>query len=381
MMKKILLFVLVCGLVVGCGKKDTQQTPLETYTVKLSDSSAPLYFTGSVSPIRIISVATPEAGTINQQFFHYGQQVNKNDKLFIIISTKLEENFRTAVSTYLKAMDDYADKHRKFTGSQELHHLKFISDDDYYAAQNASKESYLALLEARYKLEAIFKKAGIHEQVTKFHFDNREEIFKIFSTKHDSLIIHAPAAGIALFPSKTTERSSHNASKEISVGSEVKAGQTLLVLGDINGIKINIDVNEININQINRGEKVIVTGPAFSQYTLHGVITAVNTQAKTQASQQPTFPVTIEVPHLTTQEQQSIHVGMTAKVKVTLDQPQILSVPIAAVTHQGSQAYVQQQDPKTGRTRQVAVTTGRTTQDTVEITKGLNAGDIIVINH
>ena len=69
---------------------------------------------------------------------------------------------------------------------------------------------------------------------------------------------------------------------------------------------------------------------------------------------------------------------MTARIDlITLDRPDALMVPLAAVQLKGEERFVQVKDKATGQLKTVQVTTGITTADTVEIVSGLVAGDEI----
>jgi HlyD family secretion protein len=73
-------------------------------------------------------------------------------------------------------------------------------------------------------------------------------------------------------------------------------------------------------------------------------------------------------------------VGMTAALEIIIhEKPDALMVPISAVKDEQGKRYVVRK--KSGASadpgEKVEVTTGYTTQDNVEIVKGIKAGDII----
>ncbi len=60
--------------------------------------------------------------------------------------------------------------------------------------------------------------------------------------------------------------------KRIIKGDQVKQGDVLAVIGDNDGLMVHIEVSEFNINQLKIGQKVQVTGAAFPNFILQGMI-------------------------------------------------------------------------------------------------------------
>ncbi|MDD2309388.1 MAG: hypothetical protein PHH91_07365, partial [Desulfuromonadaceae bacterium] len=74
-----------------------------------------------------------------------------------------------------------------------------------------------------------------------------------------------------------------------------------------------------------------------------------------------------------------IMAGMTAKLEIMIyENPNALMVPLSSVTEEQGKRFVSRK--KAGSAAQkVEVTTGYTTQDAVEILKGLKEGDVIEV--
>jgi HlyD family secretion protein len=157
----------------------------------------------------------------------------------------------------------------------------------------------------------------------------------------------------------------------------VKQGDLLALIGDVSGLTIHINVNEFNVNQLIVGQKVIVTGTAFPQYNLQGHIASVDRQGQANQGGLPVFPVEVIVPTLTSEQQAVIHMGMSAKVEITIESEPVISVPLAAVFEKNGMSYVKVQKNK--KIQDVLVKTGQTTENAVVIEANLKAGDNIVI--
>jgi multidrug efflux pump subunit AcrA (membrane-fusion protein) len=75
----------------------------------------------------------------------------------------------------------------------------------------------------------------------------------------------------------------------------------------------------------------------------------------------------------------SLKPGMTANLAVQVDRrADVLLVPLRAVRTQGNQKIVTVENQ--GKSQQVPVSTGLSNDTQVEITKGLQEGDLVVLN-
>ena len=93
----------------------------------------------------------------------------------------------------------------------------------------------------------------------------------------------------------------------------------------------------------------------------------------------PTFPVTVEIPSISSMQRELIHVGMNAKVEVAIKTPPQITIPITAVFQEQGQNKVTIIDPTTGKPKTVSVSTGATTQNNVIIHSGIKAGTQVIV--
>lgn len=379
-MKKIILLLMSMTLVslVACHHKNKKaHAPEEkTFEVRQQDHNEHLYFNGVLTPLRIHNVSVPVDGTVEAQLFHYGDAVKKDQLLFKIQSSTLEKDFHSSLADYLKARHEYEERKRKFVGSQELWKLQFIPANEFYSDRNALEEAHTNLVQSQYKLQQVLDMLDNKADFKSIALKTPAEIDQMLAQRKDELLISSPQPGLALAPDKQLGNS--ETTDTLKPGSTVKAGQTLLNVGDMSGLRIFLKVNEINVNQIKMGQPVTVTGAAFPGITLHGAVTAINIQADSQSSALPSFPITVEIPTLTPEQQKVVHVGMSAKVSITLSHPQEILIPIAAVTHRHNKEWVQRTDPQKKHSESVAINAGKTTATEVTVEKGLASGDRIV---
>ena len=150
------------------------------------------------------------------------------------------------------------------------------------------------------------------------------------------------------------------------------------MIGDLQGISIEIDVPEIDIDKIKPGMEAIVSGIAFGKHQLKGQLVAVNGQASNNGSGGlPSFTALVEVKSLTAEQQPWIKVGMSAAVELNSDNKNQLVVPIAAVKREQGNSIVHIQLAQ-GAIKKRIITTGPAQADSVVIESGLNVGDVVV---
>ncbi|MFU8798047.1 MAG: efflux RND transporter periplasmic adaptor subunit [Gammaproteobacteria bacterium] len=368
-----------CGFFIlsGCSSKQEENTAI--ITAELKPVTKTFYFNGTVKPLEVAHVASPIEGVIEKKNFRYGQTVKEGDLLVSINSSKLEQDYQMALVGYLKARDTLATAKKKFAGTEELMKHELISQMEFDAEKQAFGSSSFDFLQAQLKLEELAKRGmnfNIDQSVT-----DPKEIEKMLRTDVKIQEIKATKSGVILFPIKTNEESSKEG-VGIEVGSQVKQGQVLLTIGDLSGITTEIQVTEMDIHQIKAGQKITVSGPAFPNMQLPGSIRMVGSQAKATmggAGSPPTFVVEVVIPIVTPEQRKRIHVGMSAKVGLTLEYPSAILLPINAITEKFGEPYVKKIDLKTKKIEEVHVKTGKTTLTDVVVESGVAAGDKIII--
>jgi len=377
-----LLLVILSFAMVGCGSDNAKkkQAPT-TITIKPEQIVTNLYFTATVNPIKVTNVVSPVTGIIAEKDFEYGQQIKKGQKLVVVASEALETEFAEALSGYLKAKQDEGTSKRRFTEDSDLYKIGVISRNQFEQSQSEYDNANLTLYNAREKLFDLIRKRklGIESEVKLLDIHDIKAVSATLGKEFNKQVITSPANGIALFPQGS---SASDTDTQVNVGAEVKnAGQVITAIGDFSGIALQIKVNEVNINQIHQGQKVVITGTAFPNISLNGYVDSIDAQAKTSGSSMPEFNVTIKVPELTPEAKKIIKVGMTSKVKISITHKETTTLPINAVIIKDGESYVKMKDPQTGKVKEIPVKTGETFQNKVQILGGLKPGDVVVIGH
>ncbi len=378
----IVILTVAAGLLCSCGSKDKADVSCESeiVTVSMKPLVTNLLYAGSVQPLKAVVVTTPADGVVEDMAFHYGDVVKAQQPLFVISSGKFQADFKNALMQYVKAKTDFTNNESLFKEAEFLHNNKLISDDDYKGRKTNFFTSQLGLVQSKDALMTMMKQLDMKN----FNFEELKisDIDKISALLHqqensEKIHIVSPASGVVLLAT----REENDTAVKTSKGSQVKQGDMLAMIGDLSGLVVHISVNEFNINELKVGQKVKVSGTAFSQFTLDGQISGIDRQAQTSSGGVPVFAVEIVVPKLTSEEQSIIHVGMSAKVQINIEGPPVVTVPFSAVYVKNNMSFVKMQDRHTHKIIEVPVKAGATTEDAVVILSPLKAGDKIVVTH
>lgn len=150
------------------------------------------------------------------------------------------------------------------------------------------------------------------------------------------------------------------------------------MIGDLSGIRVEIDVPEIDIEHIRPGMTAHISGVALGKQSLQGELVAVNAQAvATSGNTLPSFNAVVEVKALTATQRHWIKVGMSAAIELTLEGDQELLIPIAAVKQEKGGSVVTLREAN-GKTSVRPISTGAADVDKVVVESGLSEGDVVV---
>ena len=375
-MRVLIWFFLALQLLACSHPKETADNFV---TVQKEAQTNNLYFTAVIQPLKITVIPAPAEGTIVEMPHQYGETVQTGETIFELASTKFISDYKSALMQYVKAKSDFNTNQTQLTESEFLHKNQLISDDDFKMKRANFYAAQLTLLQAKDTLDGLLKQLNLKEE--DLHQLSINDIDKINKAMHSNvdaqtIFIKAPTAGILLSPPKNEDEA-----KKLGKGDLIKQGDVLALMGDMSGVRVTIKVNELSINQLHANQNAIITGPAFSDFSLHGKIARIDRQAQTSNSSLPLFAVEVIVPKLSVQEKEAIRVGMSARVEVlTLAHPALI-IPIQTVFSQQGKAYVQRFNPTTQALETIHITPGKTTLDGITVLAGLNAGDKIVRTH
>lgn len=375
-MKHSIFVILFFLLLPSCSRQPSLSNS-HVISVQSHALAQSLFYSGTVQPLKTIVIPSPAEGVVVDMSFQYGELIKSGQLLFLLSSSKFVTDYKAALMQYIKAKSEFNNSQTQLAEAQFLHKNQLISDDEYKTKKANFYGNQLALLQAKDVLDTLSKQLNINNiDLYKLTIADIDKITKAMHLQmnYDNLRIIAPTSGVLLSPNKSEEET-----KKITKGDIVKQGDVLAIIGDMSGISVQVKVNELTVNQLDVGQPVKVTGIAFPDDILEGKIERIDRQGEVSNGSLPTFAVKVIVPHLTPEQQKIIHVGMSAKVEIDIEEQAKMTIPLNALTEKDGVSYVKFYDEKKQLTREVAIKTGKTTLDSVTVLSGLKLGDKIIV--
>lgn len=372
----LLSTIVILSCLVACNhSKKPQKEQLQTYTVQLTPLHKTLYFTGTLQPLHVSTLTSPMDAVIESMHYHYGQAVKNDDVVFTLNSAELQRQYNDTLTEYLKAKDSYTIAKSKFTGTEDLWAAGLISKNNYLSEKSSLNTARVTLMQDTRKLTEMLEKMDDvkTETLSKLSFAEFDKVNLALTSQHNLIRLKSPTNGVLLYPPKSTD----DPTGRMTVGSPIKAGQVLALMGDLSGVSIEIDVPEIDITELKVGMKATIRGVALGKEALKGKLVAINGQASaTNGTALPSFTANVEVINLTPAQQALIKVGMSAAVELSIDSSDKMLIPIAAISqHQGKNIVIIR--TADGKTTSQSIITGSVDGDRVVVESGLKIGDVI----
>ncbi len=162
------------------------------------------------------------------------------------------------------------------------------------------------------------------------------------------------------------------------VGDLVYSTTTVVTLADLSNLRVRAFVDETDISQVEIGQEVEITFDAFPGKQFRGQVLEVPLQG-TLSQNVMTYevPMSLEGP-----EDVPLKTGMTANLKIVVGRREnVLLVPALAVQQGEEGNVVMVQDSPQGPAMQTPVEVGLSDGLYVEVVRGLNEGDQVVIEY
>ncbi len=169
----------------------------------------------------------------------------------------------------------------------------------------------------------------------------------------------------------------YDASDRIREGTEMYPGRAVYYLPDMSRMQIKANVHESVVDRIKVNQKATIRLDAFSDTKLAGTVSSVAGMAASTYSNVQNYETVILIDQLP--EKLAIKPGMTAEVDILVGTyADVICVPVGAITEHFEQTYVYVLTG--GKAARRSVTTGRVTHSFVEITEGLQVGEVVALD-
>lgn len=215
------------------------------------------------------------------------------------------------------------------------------------------------------RLAADVVAARLQLETTEVQLRIMEESGILAGADADLLNVVSPASGVVI--ARGVEEG-----EAVQAGTGVFGGGTpIITVASLDRLKIESEINEIDIGRVEAGRPVRITLDAYPGVEFAGVIAHVSPAARDRGGVR-VFDVEIEV----TGSDPRLRPGMTANVDITgIEKDGVLTVPIESVFRVNGRDIVYRM--VNGSPQPVEVEVGLVDTQRVEILSGLEAGDVI----
>jgi multidrug efflux pump subunit AcrA (membrane-fusion protein) len=159
----------------------------------------------------------------------------------------------------------------------------------------------------------------------------------------------------------------------VSAGDSVTSGQVVAHVTDYSGLQTAVQIDELDISKIQKGQTVNLKVSSFPDEKYTGKVTDISKEG-TSSNGISTFTVTITIDKI-----DNLKVGMSVEASILTENKQnIIYVPLDTVHSSNGKKYVNvvSSDNPSNITKKT-VSTGIANEDYVEITNGLAEGETV----
>ena len=321
-----------------------------------------------------------------------GTIVKKGDRLVELDDSGLRDDVaaakvraQAAMATATAAADEARRAKRAGDVAVRLAEIEVeLAEADLKQAPEGQARRVLELKVERAKLRVEQAKDDAHGRLVKAEAEARAQLVaadveagrvRELDAELTNCVLRAPLDGYAVYPALSMSRFG-GAGSTIAQGEPVREGQKLIRVVNLGKMVVGTRVHESQISTVRVGQTVRVQVDAMPGKELVGKVShvsAVAAQADWARADVKVYPVTVALDDIP----QGLKPGMTAELRiVTGEKKDVLRVPTAAVLRTGraQSCFVKEGEKLVER----EVAAGATDGSSVEITAGLQVGDMVL---
>ena len=337
MKNKLLALGLSVSLLTGCTTPDpiVVEAPVhrsvEVSTIGKDSIANISYYSGQATPSKQIGVVPTIPGKVIDCHYEVGDRVGVGEVLFAIDSTDLYNNMRSLQANYDVAKLSYDNAETTYNNNKLLFDEGIIAQTDMDKLIYACESSAANLATLDVQMEILQKNI-------------------------DDCIVTSPLSGVI-------------STRSIEKGAFASQSSPSYVIMDLSTVKINIGVSEQVVNSISVGENVSVSISAVSPTPFTGKVATISPTI----DETGTYAIAINVAN----GNHAIKSGMLSEVsfvKESADNTIVLPRSAVITKDDGNYVFVVENNIA----KQVSVTTGIETGETIQITSELIDGSQVV---
>ncbi|MBC7362721.1 MAG: efflux RND transporter periplasmic adaptor subunit [Candidatus Aminicenantes bacterium] len=316
---------------------ELKPAPVKVYKVKRQKISEKLVYTATLEAWKKQAITPDIAGKVARIYVSEGEKVKKGQLLAELDTESIRLQLKQAEAALALAKANYEDARRNLERMKRLFEEKAVSDQQYE------------------KVRLAFEAAQAQK-------DQAEAAVNLAKHSLEVSIMRAPFDGVI-------------ASKNLEEGDVINPmmggfspSSSVLTLVDYSKIKVRFDVSPTDALRITKGQKVYLESFALPGQQFEGEITVVNTSADPQTKK-------FRVEAVVNNPELALKPGTFGRVILEVSTKEnSLAVPQRAILENSYVLVV-----KGNKAVKKTVTTGLKNTDLVEITSGLNEGDLVIV--
>ena len=309
---------------------------------------------GTLEPHYKVTLTAQTSGPIIKMNFQPGDFVEKGRILYQLDTKEMAKNVRTARVTYIELLEQYnqlqdwpaslevmqakrsmelakiaeSNEKKKLDETKKLYEKGIIPRVEFDQANTTYKKTGYDYENAKQQLETILDKGSAEKiEVLKLRLSNAKEELDEIEARYEASVVRAPVAGMVMAP-ETGDGRRGTIKKE---GEMFKEGDLIATIGATESYIINTQVGELNVQDLEIGQTVEVTGLAFPHIMLKGKIDWI-AAAATIAEDGRYFPMRISIPETPPDARKQVRFGMLADAIIRLPSlEKVVTVPLAAL--------------------------------------------------
>ena len=393
MIKRVLFMLPV--ILMSCGRKDAAD--VEVTLVKKGTFLEELTEQGTVQAVNSISISAPQisyryASSLKlAKIVEDGAEVRKGDTIMIfdpseikIAIVQAEQQLEIAKAEYEKLKSTQQSEIEDLEADLELARLsqeisKINFETSTFEPEATKKEIQLKLESATISLnrakEQIENKKIIHKEdlLQKSLTINQLSLtLEEANSSMDKLYVVSPANGIAI------KEQNYTTQQKWAAGDAPYSGSKIIELPDLDEMKAELKINEVDISKVIPGQRVEIRPDAFSDSLYAGKVDAVANLAQNldYKSKIKIFPVQVRIDG----QSRKLLPGLTVSCKIIVSEiPDVLYIPLESLFNEQGTDYVYIKSGSGFRRRDIK-TSGVNT-DYAIVTEGLEQDDQIALSN
>ena len=102
-----IIIIIIFLLLSACSRESNIPNGGHVVSIERRAFTNPLFYSGSIQPLKTLVVPSPAEGVVIEMPFQYGEAVKAGQLLFMLSSSKFLADYKTALMQYVKAKNDF----------------------------------------------------------------------------------------------------------------------------------------------------------------------------------------------------------------------------------------------------------------------------------